>query len=83
MLARLAEALNGGGSYAVKRGKNDIRAAFEIDVDAKTFAAAVMARMMAASPEWATQSSFHMDRVAQDRVSTALKQLRLKTAKGR
>ena len=80
MLARLGEALSGGGSYAVKRGKNDIRAAFEIDVDAKKFAAAVMART-AASPKWAALSSFP-DRVAQERVSTALKRLRLKTAGG-
>ncbi len=76
VLAVLAEALGVIGNYAVTKDGNAIHMAFERDVDAKRFSKAIMARTTVSAPQWASQSIARVNRSAQRKIATVLKQLR-------
>jgi hypothetical protein len=83
ILARLAEALPLKGNYSLITATGSIHAAFELDMDAAHFAKAVRAQPTERGSEWASRSSFVMDKTARNAITSALQQFRLKTARKR
>jgi hypothetical protein len=72
LFEQLATALGMSGNYTIKKDGANIRAAFEIETDAKRFAAVLRAKTTLSEPEWASKSVGRIDGAAQRKIMAAL-----------
>ena len=72
-LERLAESLNSAANYALRSEDHVIKVAFENDLDANSFSAALMAHPIESGPDWASVSVCSFDLQAQHRMAALLR----------
>jgi hypothetical protein len=81
-LERLTESRNSAANYAMRSEDQVIKVAFENDLDADSFSAALMAHPIESGPDWASVSVCSFDLEAQHRMAALLRARPRKRSQG-